>query len=123
MSTFIIGGTTLTFTALEEGFTLEDVGAVERLRLSVWLADAAAWGALWSLRSWAVGVEDLADPTGGTNAHIDYLGAGPGTLTVDEADIGWSGAKIALLHDPKQSPPAPDGQRQATVTFTVVEDA
>lgn len=83
MSSFNVAGTSVSFLATTEGFS-DKGGPLEEITVGLLVPDATSWGALFSLRSWAVTQRPVP---GGTNVIVDIGGgAGVGTLHIDNLD-------------------------------------
>jgi len=83
MSTFSVSGTTVTFAATSDGFS-DKGGALEEITVGLLIDNASVWGALFSLRSWAVSQRPVP---GGNNVIVDIGGgAGVGSLNIDNLD-------------------------------------
>jgi hypothetical protein len=82
MSSYSVSGTTVNFTALDG---LSDKGLMlEEITVNILIDNASDWGALFSLRSWAVTQRPIP---GGNTVYVDVAGgAGPGTLHIDTLD-------------------------------------
>lgn len=83
MASYQIGGTTAQFTALDIGFS-DRGGALEQLTVGILVETATDWGALFSLRSWAVTQRPIP---GGNTVYVDIGGgAGTGSLQIENLD-------------------------------------
>ncbi len=83
MTSFTVGGTTATFTAIEDGFS-DKAGPLEEITVGIEVDAASTWGALFSLRSWQVNVRPIP---GGNIVYVDIGGgAGVGSLQIDNLD-------------------------------------
>lgn len=113
MSSFTIGGHAITFTADADGFK-ESAEAVQEFQIDALVASAADWTTVLTyLRSWGVTIE--AYPGGAIGAAaVDYNGAGPGTLVLDNV-----GTFTALLSAPDRDGAFASGARKARFRFTV----
>lgn len=117
MSTFVIGGTTATFTADQDGFS----EATDRQTgLRTWsftavLPASSDFTTLFGLRSWLV---SRRPAPGGTGVFADVGGgAGKGTLTLDNVVGSPFGATLSAINRPSAYP---GGARKASVTFEEV---
>jgi hypothetical protein len=82
MTSFAIGGTNVSFTALD-GFA-DKAGPLEEITVNILVNSATEWGALFSLRSWSVSQRPIP---GGNVVYVDISGgAGVGTLQIDTLD-------------------------------------
>jgi hypothetical protein len=85
VSSFSVGGTGVTFTALDTSFN-DRGGSLEEYTCQILVNSASEWGALFSLRSWNVTTRPIP---GGNNVYVDIGGgAGVGTLTLDNLNGG-----------------------------------
>jgi hypothetical protein len=117
MSTFVIGGTTATFTADQDGFS-ESVERQTGLRtwtFSAILTLPADYTTLFGLRSWLVTRKAMP---GGAAVFADIAGgAGRGTLTLDNVVGSPFFAALSAITRPSAYP---SGARKASVTFEEV---
>lgn len=82
ITSFSVGGTNVSFTALD-GFS-DKAGPLEEITCNILVNSASEWGALFSLRSWAVTQRPIP---GGNVIYVDIGGgAGPGSLSIDNLD-------------------------------------
>lgn len=117
MSTFVIGGTTSTFTADQDGFS-ESTDRQTGLRtwtFTALLATSSAYTTLFGLRSWLVSRRAMP---GGTGAFADIGGgAGKGVLTLDNVVGSPFNAALPTINRPSAYP---SGQCRASVVFEEV---
>jgi hypothetical protein len=111
-STFTVGATVSTFEALQTQFS-QGGGPLEEIRVSLHVASAAEWGALFGLRSWLVNVRPVP---GGSTVVVDIgAGEGEGTLAIEGLD-----SHTAVLTDISSGPPIGAGEdRIVNATFLV----
>jgi hypothetical protein len=117
VSTFVIGGTTATFTADQDGFS---ESADRQTGLRTWsftalLAASSDFTTLFGLRSWLVSRKAMP---GGTGTFADIGGgAGKGVLTLDNVVGSPFNVALSAINRPSAYP---SGQRKAQVTFEEV---
>lgn len=117
MSTFVIGGTTATFTADQEGFNER---SEPQTGLRVWAFNAVLplltdYTTLFGLLSWLVTIRAMP---GGNSRFADIGGgAGRGALTLDNVVGSPFNAVLTSISRPSAYP---GGGRKAQVTFEEV---
>lgn len=112
MSSFQIGGTTVTFIVDMDQFAERVDGPLRTWDLRLFLSAAADYASLLSLRSWQVSVRPIP---GASVAYVDIGGgAGAGTLTID--NVADSPFTAALTKMDRQSA-FPGGGRICRATF------
>jgi hypothetical protein len=117
MSSFVVGVTTATFTANQDGFNER---AEPQTGLRVWTFDAVLplvtdYTTLFSLLSWQVTIKAMP---GGNSRFADIGGgAGRGALTLDNVVGSPFNAALTAVSRPSAYP---GGGRKAQVTFQEV---
>lgn len=113
MTSFSVGGTSASFTALSTSYS-DRGGALEQITVGILVDNASIWGAFFSLRSWGVTQRPIP---GGSNVYVDIQGgAGAGTLNLDNFD-----SHTAILTDISRDLVEPGAARsRGTATFLVV---
>jgi hypothetical protein len=115
MSTFVIGATTATFTADQDGFSERMDGPMRVWEFGAVLALATDYTTLFGLRSWMVSKRQI--PASATIYADIGGGAGAGTLTLDNV----VGSPFTAVLTRIQRPSAyPGGSRRVQVTFEEV---
>ena len=113
-STFVVGATTVTFTAQQDGFseTFDGTLALRQLQVPILLGATGDWATLLGLISWQVTPRVVP---GASSPSVDIAGgAGLGILTIDHnADSPF----IAVLTGLERGSTYPGGGKLCTGTF------
>lgn len=117
MSTFVIGVTTGTFTADQEGFVERTDGGLRVWEFTALLTLAADYATLFSLRSWLVSKRPIPGGTAAATVVDVGGGAGKGTLTLDNVVGSPFTAVLSRIERPSAYP---GGGRKTHVSFEEV---
>lgn len=114
MSSFAVGGTSVSFLAPDQGFNERKDSLLRTWDLALYLNSASDFTTLLSLWSGPVTVR-VCPGSAGATAYVDIAGgAGKGTLTIDNATGSPFSAALTRLDRPSAYP---GGSRHCTATF------